>query len=266
MHGTNVLRHHENQLAKTTHQQRDSTRNQDGRCTLRSRRLYPLKQQVHPFVFIVPCFREWHTCLRHQENQMAKTTHQKRDSTRNQNDRCTLRSRRLHPLKPQIQPPICGGRLVLAVSTKNKTTGTNTPRTKSISSRAVRLQATQQNRCVLRSRRLHPFQATPPFSSTGFSFRLACSDDCWQQIQPPIAPRNPTEPLCAELQATSPSRAQDVALIYVPIIVGNRFSLRSFHSTRLKFAISIFDLRNTYTRTSPLPSTKTSQAARLHAT
>ena len=36
-------------------------------------------------------------------------------------------------------------------------------------------------------------QATPPFSSTGFSLiRLVCSDDCWQQIRPPIAPRNPT--------------------------------------------------------------------------
>ena len=133
---------------------------QNDRCTLRSRGLHPLKQQVHPFgFFIIPCLREWHKCLRHHENQLAKTTHQQRDSTRNQNDRCTLRSRQLHPLKPQIQSPICGGRLVLAVSTKNKTTGTKTPRAKSLSSLAARLKATQQNRCVLRSRRLHPFQA-----------------------------------------------------------------------------------------------------------
>ena len=94
-------------------------------------------------------------------------------------------------------------------------------------------------------------QATPPFSSTGFSLRLVCFDNCWQHIQPPIAPRNPTEPLCAEIQATPPSRAQDAALMYVPIIVGNRFSLRLLHATRLKFAVSIFDLGNTYTRTSP---------------
>ena len=136
------LRHHENQLAKTTHQQRDSTQNQNDRCTLRSSRLHPIKQQVHPFGFVILCFREWHKSLRHHENQLAKTTHQQRDSTRNQNDRCSLRSRRLHPLKSQIQPPMCGGRLVLAVSTKNKTTGTNTPRTKFISSRAARLQTT----------------------------------------------------------------------------------------------------------------------------
>ena len=171
--------------------------------------------------------------------------HQQRDSTRNQNDRFTLRSRRLHPLKPQIQPPIGGGRLVLAVSTKKIKPPGQTPLAQSLSSRAAHLQATQQNRCVLE------IQATPPFSSTGFRLRLVYSDNCWQQIQPPIAPRNPTGPLCAEIQATPPSRAQDAALMYVPIIVGNRFSLRLLHATRLKFAISIFDLGNTYTRTSP---------------
>ena len=160
--------------------QRDSTRAQNGHCALRSRRLHPLKQQVHPFGFIIPCFREWHKCLRHHENQLAKTTHQQRGSTRNQNDRCTLRFRQLHPLKPQIQPPICGGRLIVAVSTKNKTTVTNTPRTKSISSRAARFQATQQNRRVLRSRRLHAFQAhnsafdwcVPIIVANRFSHRL----------------------------------------------------------------------------------------------
>ena len=96
------LRPHENQLVNATHQQRDSTRNQNDRCTLRSRRLHLLKQQVHPFGFIIPCFREWHKCLRPHENQLVNATHQQRDSTRTQNDRCTLRSRRLHLLKQQV--------------------------------------------------------------------------------------------------------------------------------------------------------------------
>ena len=151
MHGTNICGITKTNWPKPHTNSVTPRRIQDDRCTLEIQATPP-SQATSSFGFIIPCLREWHTCLRHHENQLARTTHQQRDSTRNQNDRCTLRSRRLHPLKPQIQPPICGGRLVLAVSTKNKTTGTNTPRIKSISSRAARLQAIQQNHCVLRSK------------------------------------------------------------------------------------------------------------------
>ena len=41
-------------------------------------------------------------------------------------------------------------------------------------------------------------RANPPFSSTEFSLRLVRSVDCWQQIWPPIAPRNPTA-VCRDL-------------------------------------------------------------------
>ena len=119
------LRHHEDQLAKTIHQQRKSTQNQNDHCTLRSRRLHLLKQQVHPFGFIIPCFREWHKCLRHHENQLAKTTHQQRDSTRNQNDRCTLRSRRLHLLKQQFHHPSVFSCMAQMLAASRKPTGQN---------------------------------------------------------------------------------------------------------------------------------------------
>ena len=60
----------------------------------------------------------------------------------------------------RFSPRFCGGRLVLAVSIKKKKKKKYyTTRTQSISSRAARLHATQQNRCVRRFRRLHPFQA-----------------------------------------------------------------------------------------------------------
>ena len=202
---------------------RDSTRTQNDRCTLRSRRLHPLKQQVHQFGFIIPCFREWHKCLRHHENQLANTEHQQRDSTRNQNDHCTLRSRRLHLLKQQVHPfsfliPCFREWHTCLRHHENQLAKT-----------------THQQRDFTRNPNeplCAEIQATPPFSSTGFSLRLVCSDNCWQQVQPPNAPRNPTKPLCAEIQAIPPSRAQDAALMYVLIIVGNRFSLRLLHATQ----------------------------------
>ena len=162
------LRHHENQQAKTTHQQRGSTRNQNDRCTLRSRRLHLLKQQVHPFGFIIPCFREWHKCLRHHENQLAKTTHQQRDFTRNQTDRCTLNSRRLHPLKQQVHPfgfiiPCCREWHKCLRHQENqldKTTHQQRDSTRN-----------QNDRYTLRSRLLHPLkQQVHPF---GFIIRVS---------------------------------------------------------------------------------------------
>ena len=80
-------------------------------------------------------------------------------------------------------------------------------------------------------------------------------------MQPPRAPRNPTQPLCAGIQATPPSQAQiqpsivmfryvlaadccvlrsrrlhplstSFSLKYIPILVGNRYSLRGLHATQ----------------------------------
>ena len=141
---------------QTTHQQRDSTRNQNDRCTLRSRRLHPLKQQVHPFGFIIPCFREWHKCLRHHENQPAKTTHQQRDPTRNQNDRCTLRSRRLHLLKQQVHP---FGFIIPCFREWHKFLRHQENQLAKTTHQQRDSTRNQNDRCTLRSRRL-PSQAT----------------------------------------------------------------------------------------------------------
>ena len=146
------LRHHENQLAKTTHQQRDSTQIQNDRCTLRSRRLHLLNQQVHPFGFIIPCFREWHKCLWHHENQLAKTTHQQRDSTQIQNDRCTLRCRRLHPLKQQVHP---FGFIISCFREWHKCLWHHENQLAKTTNLQRDSMRNQNDRCTLRSRRLH---------------------------------------------------------------------------------------------------------------
>ena len=154
---TQILRHHENQLAKTTHQQRDSTRNQNDRCTLRSRRLHLLKQQVYPFGYIIPSFRAWHKCLRHHENQLAKTTHQLHDSTRNQNDRCTLRSRRLHPLEQQVHP---FGFIIPCFREWHKCLRHHENQLAKTTHQQRDSTRNQNDRCTLRSRRLHPLKMT----------------------------------------------------------------------------------------------------------
>ena len=78
------------------------------------------------------------------------------------------------------------------------------------------LHATQHNCCVLESRRLHP-------PKHKISLRLSCSSTCWQLIAPPT-------------------------IFFCPL------------------SISIPDLGNIYTRTSHPRPQKPSRAARLHAT
>ena len=85
----------------------------------------------------------------------------------------------------------CGGRLVLTVSTKNKKKVLHHSHTVYIVSGSAPPSNPTEPLCA-------EIQATPPFSSTGFSLPLVCSDDCWQQIWPPIAPRNPTA-VCRDL-------------------------------------------------------------------
>ena len=86
----------------------------------------------------------------------------------------------------RFSPRFCGGRLVLTVSIKKKKKKViHHSHTVYIVSGSAPPRNPTEPLCA-------EIQATPPLSSTGFSLRLVCSDDCWQQIRPPIAPRNPT--------------------------------------------------------------------------
>ena len=86
----------------------------------------------------------------------------------------------------RFSPRFCGGRLVLTVLIKNKKIKVlhHSHTVYIVSGSAPPRNPIEPLRAEI--------QATPPFSSTGFSLRLVCSDDCWQQIRPLIAPRNPT--------------------------------------------------------------------------
>ena len=96
----------------------------------------------------------------------------------------TLSSHRFIPL-------FCGGRLVLTVSIKIKIKVLHHSHTVYIVSGSAPPRNPTEPLCA-------EIQVTPPFSRTGFSLRLVCSDDCWQQIRPLIAPRNPTA-VCRDL-------------------------------------------------------------------